>query len=216
METYWPFIFRGALDCGASTINEEMKMAAVRAIADLATKETSDVVAAAYADEQLKFGPEYLIPKAFDPRLIEDVPLAVVQAAMDSGVATRPIADMEAYRQSLHEFVNQAGLFMQPIIEVAKKAPARIVYAEGENDDVLLAVQAVVDENIAKPILIGRRAGMEVKIDRLGLRIDLDEDVEIFDPGNNDRHEDYAAYYHEMVGRHGVSVAAARKIMLFN
>ena len=165
----FPFIFRGALDCGASTINEEMKMAAVRAIADLATKETSDVVAAAYADEQLKFGPEYLIPKAFDPRLIEDVPLAVVQAA--------------------------------------------IVYAEGENDDVLLAVQAVVDENIAKPILIGRRAGMEVKIDRLGLRIDLDEDVEIFDPGNNDRHEDYAAYYHEMVGRHGVSVAAARKIM---
>jgi malate dehydrogenase (oxaloacetate-decarboxylating)(NADP+) len=209
----FPFIFRGALDCGASTINEEMKMAAVRAIADLATKETSDVVAAAYADEQLKFGPEYLIPKAFDPRLIEDIPMAVVKAAMDSGVATRPIDDLEAYRQTLHEFVNQAGLFMQPIIEVAKKAPARIVYAEGENDDVLLAVQAVLDENIAKPILIGRRAGMEVKIDRLGLRIDLDNDVEVFDPGNNDRHEDYAAYYHKMVGRHGVSVAAARKIM---
>ena len=159
----FPFIFRGALDCGASTINEEMKMAAVKAIADLATKETSDVVAAAYADEQLKFGRDYLIPKAFDPRLIEDVPMAVVKAAMASGVATRPIEDLEAYRQTLHEFINQAGLFMQPIIEIAKKSPARIVYAEGENDDVLMAVQAVLDENIATPILIGRRAGMEVK-----------------------------------------------------
>jgi malate dehydrogenase (oxaloacetate-decarboxylating)(NADP+) len=209
----FPFIFRGALDCGASTINEEMKMAAVRAIADLATKETSDVVAAAYADEALKFGPEYLIPKAFDPRLIEVVPMAVVKAAMESGVATRPIEDLEAYRQTLHEFVNQAGLFMQPIIEIAKKSPARIVYAEGENDDVLMAVQAVLDENIAKPILIGRRAGMEVKIDRLGLRIDLDKDVEVVDPSDNDKHDTYAAYYHEMVGRNGVSVDAARKIM---
>ena len=209
----FPFIFRGALDCGASTINEEMKMAAVRAIADLATMETSDVVAAAYADEALKFGPEYLIPKAFDPRLIEVVPMAVVKAAMASGVATRPIEDLEAYRQTLNEFVNQAGLFMQPIIEMAKKAPARIVYAEGENDDVLLAVQAVLDEQIAKPILVGRRAGMEQKIDRLGLRIDLDKDVEIFDPSDNDSHEEYAAFYHESVGRHGVSVDAARKIM---
>jgi malate dehydrogenase (oxaloacetate-decarboxylating)(NADP+) len=209
----FPFIFRGALDCGASTINEEMKMAAVRAIADLATMETSDVVAAAYADEALKFGPEYLIPKAFDPRLIEVVPMAVVKAAMESGVATRPIEDLEAYRQTLNEFVNQAGLFMQPIIEMAKKAPARIVYAEGENDDVLLAVQAVLDEQIATPILVGRRAGMEQKIDRLGLRIDLDKDVEIFDPSNNDRHEQYAAFYHQSVGRHGVSVDAARKIM---
>jgi malate dehydrogenase (oxaloacetate-decarboxylating)(NADP+) len=209
----FPFIFRGALDCGASTINEEMKMAAVRAIADLATMETSDVVAAAYADEALKFGPEYLIPKAFDPRLIEVVPMAVVKAAMASGVATRPIEDLEAYRQTLNEFINQAGLFMQPIIELAKKAPARIVYAEGENDDVLLAVQAVLDEQIATPILVGRRAGMEQKIDRLGLRIDLDKDVEIFDPSDNDRHEQYAAFYHESVGRHGVSVDAARKIM---
>jgi malate dehydrogenase (oxaloacetate-decarboxylating)(NADP+) len=153
----FPFIFRGALDCGASTINEEMKMAAVRAIADLATMETSDVVAAAYADEALKFGPEYLIPKAFDPRLIEVVPMAVVKAAMESGVATRPIEDLEAYRQTLNEFVNQAGLFMQPIIEMAKKAPARIVYAEGENDDVLLAVQAVLDEQIAMPIRYGAK-----------------------------------------------------------
>ena len=209
----FPFIFRGALDCGASTINEEMKMAAVRAIADLATMETSDVVAAAYADEKLKFGPEYLIPKAFDPRLIEVVPMAVVKAAMASGVATRPIEDLEAYRQTLHEFVNQAGLFMQPIIEVAKKAPARIVYAEGENDDVLLAVQAVIDEGIATPVLIGARERMATKIDRLGLRIDLDEQVEIFNPDDNDKYEEYAALYHQMVGRDGVSVAAARKIM---
>ena len=139
--------------------------------------------------------------------------MAVVKAAMESGVATRPIEDLEAYRQTLNEFVNQAGLFMQPIIEMAKKAPARIVYAEGENDDVLLAVQAVLDEQIATPILVGRRAGMEQKIDRLGLRIDLDKDVEIFDPSNNDRHEQYAAFYHQSVGRHGVSVDAARKIM---
>ena len=209
----FPFIFRGALDCGASTINEEMKMAAVKAIADLALKETSDVVAAAYSGEKLRFGPDYLIPKPFDPRLIEDVPMAVVKAAMASGVATRPIEDFEAYRQTLHEFINQAGLFMQPIIEVAKKAPAKIVYAEGENDDVLMAVQAVVDERIAQPILIGRRAGMETKIERLGLRIDLDKDVEVFDPSDNDRHDEYAAYYNTVAGRNGVSVEAARKIM---
>ncbi len=209
----FPFIFRGALDCGASTINEEMKMAAVKAIADLALKETSDVVAAAYSGEKLRFGPDYLIPKPFDPRLIEDVPMAVVKAAMASGVATRPIEDFDAYRQTLHEFTNQAGLFMQPIIEVAKKAPAKIVYAEGENDDVLMAVQAVIDERIAQPILIGRRAGMETKIERLGLRIDLDKDVEVFDPSDNDRHEEYAAYYNAVAGRNGVSVDAARKIM---
>ena len=209
----FPFIFRGALDCGASTINEEMKMAAVRAIAGLAMKETSDVVAAAYADERLKFGAEYLIPKPFDPRLIEDVPVAVVQAAMESGVATRPIADLDAYRQSLHEFVNQAGLFMQPTIERAKRREGTIVYAEGENDDVLIAAQAVIDENIAKPILIGRRERIEQNADRLGLRFDLDRDVEVFDPRYDERHEAFAAFYQSVVGRHGVSVAAARKVM---
>lgn len=209
----FPFIFRGALDCGASTINEAMKMAAVRAIADLATKETTDVVAAAYADEQLKFGPDYLIPKPFDPRLIEDVPMAVVKAAMESGVATRPIADLEAYRQSLHEFVNQAGLLMQPIIEMAKKCPARIVYAEGENDDVLMAVQAVVDEAIAHPVLIGRKCHIEDKIDRLGLRIDLDSDVVIVDPNNYKKYVEYTDYYHSLMGRNGVSVAASQQIM---
>ena len=209
----FPFIFRGALDCGASTINEEMKMAAVKAIADLATMETSDVVAAAYADEKLRFGPDYLIPKAFDPRLIEVVPMAVVKAAMASGVATRPIEDLEAYRQTLHEFVNQAGLFMQPIIELAKRAPAKIVYAEGDNDDVLIAIQAVLDEKIATPILIGRRDRIEMKIERLGLRINLDKDVEILNPDRNDKFEEYAAFYHKLVGRNGVSVAAARKIM---
>ena len=209
----FPFIFRGALDCGASTINEEMKMAAVKAIADLATMETSDVVAAAYADEKLRFGPDYLIPKAFDPRLIEVVPMAVVIAAMASGVATRPIEDLEAYRQTLHEFVNQAGLFMQPIIELAKRAPAKIVYAEGDNDDVLIAIQAVLDEKIATPILIGRRDRIEMKIERLGLRINLDKDVEILNPDRNEKFEEYAAFYHKLVGRNGVSVAAARKIM---
>lgn len=209
----FPFIFRGALDCGASTINEHMKMAAVRAIADLATKETTDVVAAAHADEQLRFGSDYLIPKPFDPRLIEDVPMAVVKAAMESGVATRPIADLEAYRQSLHEFVNRAGLLMQPIIEVAKKCPARIVYAEGDNDDVLMAVQAVVDEGIAHPVLIGRKSHIEEKVDRLGLRINLDQDVEIVDPNNHQKHAEHADYYHALMGRNGMSVAASQQIM---
>jgi malate dehydrogenase (oxaloacetate-decarboxylating)(NADP+) len=209
----FPFIFCGALDCGASTINEHMKMAAVRAIADLATKETTDVVAAAYADEQLRFGSDYLIPKPFDPRLIEDVPMAVVKAAMESGVATRPIADLEAYRQSLHEFVNRAGLLMQPIIEVAKKCPARIVYAEGDNDDVLMAVQAVVDEGIAHPVLIGRKSHIEEKVDRLGLRINLDQDVEIVDPNNHQKHAEHADYYHALMGRNGMSVAASQQIM---
>lgn len=139
--------------------------------------------------------------------------MAVVKAAMESGVATRPIADLEAYRQSLHEFVNRAGLLMQPIIEVAKKCPARIVYAEGDNDDVLMAVQAVVDEGIAHPLLIGRKSHIEEKVDRLGLRINLDQDVEIVDPNNHQKHAEHADYYHALMGRNGMSVAASQQIM---
>ncbi len=207
----FPFIFRGALDCGASTINEEMKHACVKAIADLAMKEATDVVAEAYAGESLTFGPDYLIPKPFDPRLIEEVPVAVVKAAMDSGVATRPIADLEAYRQSLHESVNRAGLFMQPMIDEAKKGETRrMVYAEGENDDVLMAMQAIVDEEVAKPVLIGREEHVRQKMERLGLRFKLGEEVEIFDPQDSEQHDRYWQHYHEKVGRKGITVEAAK------
>ena len=158
----FPFMFRGALDVGATTINEAMKLAAVRAIADLAHAEQSDEVSAAYGTENLSFGPEYLIPKPFDPRLILKVAPAVAQAAMDSGVATRPITDMDAYRAKLNDFVYHTGLFMRPVFLAAKKSPARIVFCEGEDERVLRAVQTVVDEGLAKPILkIGRASCRE-------------------------------------------------------
>lgn len=208
----FPFIFRGALDCGATTINEEMKMACVKAIADLACKEATDVVAEAYAGEDFRFGPEYLIPKPFDPRLIEEVPIAVVKAAMESGVATRPIDDLDAYRVKLQGYVNQAGLFMQPMIEKAKQGPQRrIVYAEGENVDVLMSMQAMVDEAVAKPILIGRPSVMQATIDRLSLRFKLGEDVEVFDPVDCDSHSRYWQHYHKKVARKGTSVETAKQ-----
>ncbi|MCW8886271.1 MAG: NADP-dependent malic enzyme, partial [Motiliproteus sp.] len=213
----FPFIFRGALDCGASTINEEMKQACVKAIADLAMKEATDVVAEAYAGENLTFGPDYLIPKPFDPRLIEEVPVAVVKAAMESGVATRPIEDLDAYRKKLHEFVNAASLFMQPMIESAKQGPKRrLVYAEGENDDVLMSMQAIVDEGVASPILIGREKVVAEKMERLGLSFKLGDDVTVFNPVDCDHHDKYWQHYHELVGRKGISVEAAKSDMRNN
>ena len=206
----FPFIFRGALDCGAATINDEMKKACVRAIADLAHREITETVAQAYAGEELKFGREYLIPKPFDPRLIEEVPLAVVKAAMESGVATRPIEDLDAYRTRLHSYVSGSRLFMQPTIELARRNPARIVYAEGENDDVLLAMQAVVDEKIATPMLIGRASVIETKIEKMGLRIKAGDDIVIVDTKGADQDDKYWKYYHEQVGRSGISVEAAQ------
>ncbi len=168
----FPFIFRGALDVGATTINEAMKLACVRAMADLATIEQSDIVATAYnLHENLAFGPEYLIPKPFDPRLIVMIAPAVAKAAMDSGVATRPIDDFDAYRARLTSFVYHSGLLMKPIFTAAKQAPKRIVYAEGEDERVLRAVQVVVDERLAKPILVGRPAVLERRIERFGLRL---------------------------------------------
>ncbi len=206
----FPFIFRGALDCGATTINDAMKQACVKAIADLVHRETSQVVAEAYADEELKFGPEYLIPKPFDPRLIEEVPLAVVKAAMESGVATRPIEDLDAYRNKLHSYVSRSRLFMQPMIERARKSPPCIVYAEGENNDVLFSMQGIVDEKVAKPILIGRPTVIKRKIKDMSLRIRPGIDVKIFNPEEGDYHENYWKYYHKCVGRSGVSVETAQ------
>src|SRR5450432_102139 len=187
----FPFIFRGALDVGATTINEAMKLAAVRALADLAMAEQSDIVTAAYGDQGLRFGPEYLIPKPFDPRLIVMIAPAVAKAAMDSGVATRPIADFDAYKERLLQFVYHSGLLMKPIFTAAKKDPKRIVYAEGEDERVLRAVQVVVDEGLARPILVGRPAVLERRIERYGLRIEPGKDFEIINPEFDERFREY-------------------------
>ena len=202
----FPFIFRGALDVGATTINEAMKLACVRAIADLAMIEQSDIVASAYnMSESLSFGPEYLIPKPFDPRLIVMIAPAVAKAAMDSGVATRPIADFDAYRAKLTGFVYHSGLLMQPIFTAAKKEPKRIVYAEGEDERVLRAVQVVVDEKLAKPILVGRPAVLARRIERFGLRLKPDVDFETINPEFDERYRDYWMNYYELTQRKGVS-----------
>src|SRR6266446_1647613 len=202
----FPFIFRGALDVGATAINEPMKLAAVRAIADLAMAEQSDVVAAAYGEHNLKFGPEYLIPKPFDPRLIAKIAPAVARAAMDSGVATRPIADFDAYRNQLLQFVYHSGLIMKPIFTAAKEGPRRrIVLAEGEDERILRAAQVVVDEGLAKPILVGRPAVVEMRIERYGLRIRTGTDFELVNPESDPRYREYWTEYHRLTDRRGVS-----------
>ena len=201
----FPFIFRGALDVGATTINEAMKLACVRAIADLAMAEQSDIVASAYGIEDLRFGPDYLIPKPFDPRLIVKIAPAVARAAMESGVATRPIEDFDAYRARLLNFVYHSGLLMKPVFDAAKKAPKRIVYAEGEDERVLRAAQVVVDENIAFPILVGRPAVLEQRIERFGLRLKAGKDFEIINPESDPRYREYWTGYHRLTERKGVS-----------
>jgi malate dehydrogenase (oxaloacetate-decarboxylating)(NADP+) len=206
----FPFIFRGALDVGATTINEAMKLACVRAIADLAMAEQSDIVVSAYGIEDLRFGPEYLIPKPFDPRLIVKIAPAVARAAMDSGVATRPIEDFDAYRARLLNFVYHSGLLMKPIFDAAKKAPKRIVYAEGEDERVLRAAQVVVDEGIAFPILVGRPAVLEQRIERFGLRLKAGKDFEIINPESDPRYREYWTGYHRLTERKGVSQQYAR------
>jgi malate dehydrogenase (oxaloacetate-decarboxylating)(NADP+) len=209
----FPYMFRGALDVGASTINEPMKIAAVRAIADLAHAEQSEVVTAAYGKEELAFGPEYLIPKPFDPRLIMKVAPAVAQAAMDSGVATRPIADMTAYRQQLTEFVYHTGLLMRPVFAAAKKSPARIVFCEGEDDRMLRAVQTVVDEGLAKPVVIGRPSVVEGRIARDGLRIRAGEHFELVNPDSDPRYKDLWQDYYQLTCRKGMGVELAKREM---
>jgi malate dehydrogenase (oxaloacetate-decarboxylating)(NADP+) len=206
----FPFIFRGALDVGASSISAEMELAAVRAIAELAQAETSDIVATAYGGEQLKFGPEYLIPRPFDPRLIARIAPEVARAAMESGVATRPIADLNAYRESLSQYVYHSGLIMKPLFSAAKLAPKRIVYAEGEDERVLRAVQTVVDEGLAAPILIGRPAVVERRIEQLGLRIAAGKGFDLVNPESDPRYRDYWTTYHKLTERKGVSPEYAR------
>jgi malate dehydrogenase (oxaloacetate-decarboxylating)(NADP+) len=209
----FPFIFRGALDVGATTINAEMKIACVDAIANLALRETTDEVANAYNNESLKFGPEYLIPKPFDNRLMAEVSFAVAKAAMESGVATRPIEDLDKYKVSLASFSLRSWMFMQPVIEVAKRDRERLVYADGENSVVLRAVQTVSDEGIAQPIVLGRAEVVAMRIAELGLRIKAGEHFELTDPQNDRRYRDYWEFYHERVSRRGVSTSAAREII---
>jgi len=207
----FPFIFRGALDVGATTINEDMKVACVRAIADLAMAEHSDAVIKAYGGNLAPFGPEYLIPKPFDLRLIFAVAPAVAKAAMDSGVATKPMQDLEAYKEKLTQFVFRSGLLMKPIIERAMAQPKRLVYAEGEERRVLQAVQQVIDQGIAQPILVGRANVIEQRIQELGLRMQPGVDVEICNILQDPRFRDYWNHYHEINCRRGVTPRAAKK-----
>lgn len=208
----FPYLFRGALDCGATGINEEMKVACVRAIAALARREASDL-GAAYGGETPSFGPDYLIPRPLDPRLLVELSSAVAQAAMDSGIAERPIEDMEAYRNTLSQFVYRTSLMMKPVYDRARADRKRVVYAEGEEEVVLRAVQTVVDEGVAFPILIGRPEVIDQRITRMGLRLVAGQDFEVTNIHDDPRFNEYWQTYHALTERRGVTVAAAKELM---
>lgn len=209
----FPFIFRGAMDVGATVINEEMKLACVKAIAELAEAEQNDEVAMAYAGQDLSFGPDYIIPKPFDPRLIIKIAPAVAEAAVASGVATRPIEDMEAYRQRLMGLVYHTGQLMRPLFMQAKNTPMRVIYADGEDERVLRAVQTVVDENIAKPILIGRPAVIEMRVKKFGLRLIPGQNIELVNPEDDDRFNETWNGYYKLQGRNGVTPEIAKAMV---
>jgi malate dehydrogenase (oxaloacetate-decarboxylating)(NADP+) len=207
----FPYIFRGALDSGATTINDEMEIAAVRAIAELAQAEQSEVVAAAYAGATLSFGPEYLIPKPFDPRLMMKIAPAVAQAAAASGVALRPVLDMVAYREKLQSFVYASGTAMKPIFALAKGAVhKRVAFAEGEEERVLRAVQVVVDENVARPVLIGRPDVIQQRCERFGLRLQQDRDYDVVNTDHDERYKDFWQTYHRLGERKGITAQLAK------
>ncbi|MDQ2696616.1 MAG: phosphate acyltransferase, partial [Pseudomonadota bacterium] len=206
----FPYLFRGALDVGATAINEEMKMAVTRALAEMTKVPPPEAVAAAYGGQELTFGPEYLIPKPFDPRLILELPVAVAQAAMDSGVATRPIQNFDAYREQLGRFVYRTGMAMRPVFERAKQDLKRVIYCEAEEERVLRAVQTVVDERLARPVLIGRRDRVLGGIDKLGLHLRPDQHFELIDPWDNPHYEDCWKEYFRLRRRHGVDPSVAR------
>jgi malate dehydrogenase (oxaloacetate-decarboxylating)(NADP+) len=209
----FPFIFRGAMDAGASVINEEMKLACVKAIAELAEAEQNDEVANAYAGQELSFGPDYIIPKPFDPRLIVKIAPAVAAAAAASGVAARPIEDLEAYRQKLMSLVYHTGQLMRPLFMQAKTAPKRVIYADGEDERVLRAAQTVVDENIAHPILIGRPAVIQMRIEKFGLRLVAGENIEIVNPEDDERFNETWTAYYKLMGREGVTPEIAKAMI---
>ncbi len=206
----FPFIFRGALDVGATEINEAMKMAAVEAIADIAMREPSDIVARAYQGVALEFGAEYLIPKPFDPRLMTDVPMRVAQAAMDSGVASRPLEDVHHYRRTLRQFVIRSGMVMEPVVERATESTQRIVFAEGEDKRVLSAMRDIIAEGICRPVIIGRTDVVMEHLRQLGLRYQAGKEFDLVDPITNPQFEAHWNRYHALMGRRGVSPGAAR------
>ena len=206
----FPYIFRGALDVGANDINDAMVEACVHAIAELARAGSSDLAAAAYSGQSLKFGKEYLIPKPFDPRLVVEISAAVAQAAIDSGIATRPIADMERYREELSLFVYRSGMVMRPVFEAARQDKKRIVFAEGEDERVLFAVRAILDERLAEPVLIGRPYVVERRLEQLGIRLRPGVDFEIVNPENDQRYSEYWRHYLEKAGRYGVTPDIAK------
>lgn len=209
----FPFIFRGALDVGATAINEDMKKACVKAIADLARREATDEVISTYAGESLEFGPTYMIPKPFDPRLITEVSIAVAKAAIESGVATRPIEDWDAYKQKLQQYFARSTMAMRPIFARAKNNKKRVVYCEGEEDHVLRAVQMAIDEGVAHPIVIGRREVVDVRVRRLRLRMEIDKDFELVDPQSDPRYKSYWETYHSLMERNGVTPAVAKLVV---
>ena len=209
----FPYIFRGALDVGARTVNDEMKIACVRALAELARKEPSEVVARAFGDHGGGFGPNQIIPKPFDPRLIVELAPAVAKAAMDSGVATRPIHDFDAYRQQLNQFVFKSGLVMRPVLEQARGNPKRVIFSAGEDDRVLRAVQIIIDERVAVPILIGRPEIIRRRAERLGLRFRPGIDAELIDPSDDPRYDRYWGAYHGLMERRGVTEPTARNLV---
>ncbi len=209
----FPFIFRGALDVGATTINHEMELACVDAVAQLAQAEVSDEATRAYGGKTLRFGPEYLIPRPFDPRLILHIAPAVAQAAMDSGVATRPIANLQSYREKLSHFVYRSGLAMKPLFTRARAQLKRLIYAEGESKRVLQAVQQVVDEGLARPILVGRPSVIEKRIEELGLRLDPNRDIDLINILKDHRYNDYCQTYHALTGRRGISPEASQNAL---
>ena len=209
----FPFIFRGALDVGATTINEEMKVACVTAIAEMAQQSAGDIVRSTYSGENLKFGPKYLIPKPFDQRLISVVAPAVARAAMESGVATRPIDDFEVYADRLNQFIFRSGLMMKPVFEAAQADPKRVVFAEGHRGRVLLAVQQIVTEGLARPILVGRRSLIEENIRGLGLRLQIERDFEVIDTHDDESLAHYHPRYHELMARKGVTRGEALAVI---
>ena len=212
----FPFIFRGALDVGASTINDEMQLACIDGIAALARATTSAEAAAAYQGEQLTFGADYLIPKPFDPRLIGVVSSAVAKAAMETGVAARPIEDLEAYKHRLDGSVFKSALLMRPVFEAARTSPRRLVFAEGEDERVLRAAQAIIEETVERPILIGRPEVIERRIEKAGLTLKLGDNVDLVNPQNDPRYRDYWETYHHLMARRGVSPDIARAVMRTN
>ncbi|WP_070988141.1 NADP-dependent malic enzyme [Halofilum ochraceum] len=212
----FPFIFRGALDCGATEINDAMKVACAEAIAALAQKEATEAVASAYEDQSLTFGRDFLIPKPFDPRLILEIAPAVARAAMETGVAARPIQDFEAYNNRLQAFVYRSTMVMKPVFEKARQSPKRVVFADGEQERVLRAIQVVVDEQLGVPIVIGRREVVRRRINRLDLRLEMDTDFELCDPEDDPRYREYWTLYHQCMARKGVSPDTARTIVRTN